>query len=560
MSKLETSDIQEIIEVSNTYYQSKRTKFSNLTKAYTQELFDSTTISWGSSEQIIIEPPAGYSFVEGYMASLFSKAPAVIVGQGPTADGDKEVVEAVCNSFLYDKSEALERLMRYAIIYPFAFIKLGLREANSVIEQVDMKAIYPWDVIIDFDAETIEDCRYLGHHYWLSTKDAKAKFPGRIFDATIKKNFLDEPNVVKPAAASNSGMLSYVEVYEIYDFINDELIFWSPNAKRTDKILDRVNPIPFRKSNGNPLCPLVPLYFGYSPSIPLQGASLLQRIYPMLYEKINLRSQWANSIRKDARIWVTRKGAFDEESKAILAENRDGSVIELQCPADVDARTLISPLVGQTMSTDFSVYENKLDQDLNAGSVLAPFTRGIATNVSATEIAALTQYSASEIGKLARMRDRAIEVCAESFCSLIAHLLMTGDVDKEVVTIAGKTHVLQATDFTAKFKFASADQNSTPVSSVIDRQNFMQVLPLLQQMSVPNNVLLEKIVSLYNLPPNFLDGIQAPVPQQAVGLPQVPTSEPSQPTGLDIGGGAEALAIRNSVSQGGTCHSTVLSC
>jgi len=58
--------------------------------------------------------------------------------------------------------------------------------------------------------------------------------------------------------------------------------------------------------------------------------------------------------------------------------------------------------------------------DINRGSILAPFSRGEATKATATEVAALAQYSASEIGKLARERDGAIEMISTVYLRIIA--------------------------------------------------------------------------------------------------------------------------------------------
>jgi hypothetical protein len=509
---------------------------------------------------ISVETADAYAYIEGFIASLYSKAPALTVGPDAQNKGDPEVVEAVINRFLYDKIDVVEQGLRYALIYPYSFFKMGVVEREKVIDSVAIRAVHPWDVVVDFEAEDFAASRFIGHRYFLPYSEAKQKFPSVKFNPVAKEEYLryvessrgttgyDQADY--DAAVSGfdgSKLLSYVEIYEYYDLMEDELIFYSPSAERQNKIIDTVSPIPFRKTDGSPCPPLAPIYLSYSPEAPLKGFSAMARIYDQLYEINNLRTVWANGLRRDARIYVAQKGALDEEGKAILSQNIDQSVVELDIGPDQDARNAIVPLATATFSPDYSIYKAEIRADLDRGSVLAPFTRGTATQASATEIAALTSYANSEIGRIARFFHRAIEMSGEIYQSLIFHLLMTAEDEssREVVLIDYKPRVISPEAFAGKFRYSFADQSSSPITTAVRKATIMQLIPTLGELGAPKEELLAYIIKVFDLPEDFV----APVATgEAQGVAQGLAAEDKPPEvegeALPVGGGRAAAAIR----------------
>ena len=558
---MRSKDISQIIIAHRNYWDQRKHAMEAYTRAYRSEMFREQKTAKGGV--VTVETADAYGFVESFIASLFAKAPAVAVGGDPQGIGEPDTVEMVLNRFLYEKAEMLETGLRYALIYPCSFFKLGLMEKELAMDSIDIKAVHPWDVIIDMDANNWESMRFCGHRYYLPAKQAKERFGNKRFKASIKNDYLNEFNQVLDSAdtsylLSNGGkiddmedaLLQYVEIYELYDLINDELIFYSPNYDSKDGVIEKAPAIPFRKADGTPCAPIAPMYLAYDPQYPLKGFSRLGLIYDQLWEVNNLRTVWANGLRRDARVYVTRKGTLDEEAKAILAENRDQSIVEMDLPPDSDARTAIVPLIANTFSPDYSIYKAEVRQDLDRGSILAPFTRGQATNASATEIAALTQYSASEIGKLARSRDRSLEIICQIYVSMFQHLLMTKPDDhaKEMVYIDGNVKVLTEEDFRGKFKYAAADQSSTPLSAAIKKQSITELLPVLVQLGVDPRKILEELIRLHNLPEDFMPEEAPPMPTApggGQGAQQAPLGPPADsPDAIPVGGGTEAAAIR----------------
>ena len=167
----------------------------------------------------------GYAYVEGFVASLFSKSPALTVGPDAKGTGNPEVVQAAVNQFLYDKMIVCERGLRYSLIYPYSFFKLAIKENDSLLDSVEMRTVHPWDVIVDHDAEEWHESRFVGHRYFLPYNQAKKKFPNIKFDPVVKEEYLNTR--IQPggnngmdtqssdAAYDGSYLLSYVEIFEM---------------------------------------------------------------------------------------------------------------------------------------------------------------------------------------------------------------------------------------------------------------------------------------------------------------------------------------------------------
>jgi len=369
------SELEYLVAYHRQHWDRQKTNMTAYSKAYTGDMF-SEDLAGVHNGRVTVETADGYAYVEGFVASLYSKSPALAVGPDSKGQGNPEVMEAVVNRFLYDKVVVAERGLRYSLIYPYAFFKLALKENESILDSVDIRAVHPWDIIVDLDAEEWTDSRFVGHRYFLPYNQAKEKFPGIKFDPVVKEEYLKTSLGVaandsygnsqsSSAEFSGSRLLSYVEIFEFYDLMEDKLIFYSPSAQRAKKVIHESDPIPFRKADGSPCPPLVPVYLSYNPDQPLRGFSAVARVYDQLWEINNMRTVWANGLRRDARLYVARRGALDQEGASILAENRDMSIVELDVPPDMDARSALMPLEQASFSPDYAIYKAEIRADLD---------------------------------------------------------------------------------------------------------------------------------------------------------------------------------------------------
>ena len=245
----------------------------------------------------------------------------------------------------------------------------------------------------------------------------------------------------------------------------------------------------------------------------MDGISAMKRIYDQVYEKNILRSFWANAVRRDTRQYLVKEGAIDEEALAKITAGIDGAMIP------VDAETLgniISVVPSIPISSNHSLYLQQIDQDLAKGSVMAPFTRGETTKTSATEIAALAQYTASEIGRLARERDGMIEQIAEKYIRIIS--LIAEEKSKEVILLEGTPEIVTPEKLQGKFKYAALDQASTPIAESVRRQQLLQLVPVLTTLGVEPWKIRDEIIRLYDLPRQFSETpeVQAELDPRAI--------------------------------------------
>jgi hypothetical protein len=463
------------------------------------------------SNQIQVETADGYAYIEGFIASLFSKSPAVEVGADSQGKGDKNLAKEIANRFLFSQRTQLELNSRMALIYPQSYIKMYPKDARNILDRVGIRALSPWEVIIDRDASSWNEQRFVGHIYFETVTNMNKKF-GRKKWIPVKKEDYFNKHIVKGNGNEDISDLPneflYCKVVELYDFINDKLYFWTPNIRNQDRLLSEES-IPLSLANGEPTAPVIPLYYSRVPDQPMDGISAMKRIYDQLYEKNILRSFWANAVRRDTRQFLVREGAIDDEALAKITAGIDGAMI----PVDAENLAgLISVVPSIPISSNHSIYLNQIDQDLAKGSVMAPFTRGEASRSSATEVAALAQYTASEIGRLARERDGVIEQIAEMYVRIIG--LISEDSEREVVLIEGKPTILAPSKLDGKFKFVAQDQASTPIAESIKRQQILQLAPILGQLGVEQWKIRDEVIRLFDLPRSFSE---TPEVQQEIG-------------------------------------------
>jgi len=590
---MDKKDLSAIVDIHKSYWDRYRLRMRDLTRAYNGCILGKDEMTrYRDLYGRVVELSDGYALVESYMASLFLKGPAVAVTQGPDEEGDAHTVEAVANRFLWNQQPTIEQLLRQSIIYPFSVLKLGINPKTNgkepkwkpVLDQVDMRVVYPWDVIVDMSATRWDLQRYMGVRLYVPMLEAMERWGNKRWKPAAKNDYLEEVGTTSQGSipilagggkggrdrkeeadryissdSKESKSLSWVEVWEVYDMQGGEVVWWSPNLPANDGIVDRVE-IPFKYADGSPLAPLVPLYIGVNPQYALQGQSTLGRSYDLIWEKTTLRTVEAAAFRRDARIFGSRKGTLSEEAKARLAENKDMSVIEIDILPEQSVQDALYALPTPTLSPDFERYESKIQQDLDRGNILAPFTRGQATNSTATEIAALTQYTDSEIGRMARCRDRTMELCAETYIRMLHSILEAHPDAKTVITIDGETAVLTAETIEGDFRYAASDQSSTPLSASIRRQRFIEVLPMVRTLATStapiDKVLLEHLVREFDLPRDILTP-DAGMPEAMPPVPGSPaTGSASPPPGaqvegapggpgpLPIGGGTVAADIR----------------
>jgi hypothetical protein len=533
---MKPKDLREILDTHEKFWGDRRTEMLRYKSVYEMDFWDEADQQLQLETQIRIQTNDGYGYIESFQASLFAKNPAVVVKPGVLGKGDTKKSQNIINHFLLNSRNEIENASRMALIYPMSFLKLTVTERENIYERVLPVAVPPWQIIVDRDAARWDTQRFVGHVYWMTVPEAKKRFGGKFDDigseivGFFEQGIKDATGGARPKdpqESTVSPMFKHVKVVELYDLMNDKLYWWCP--ERGDKWLDKADFIPFRDSEDQPHPPIIPLYYNRIPDQPLLGYSAIKRVYDQLFEMNIIRSFQANAVRKASRQWLVKKGAMTDDEMNQVTSGIDGLFVEVESDDPLD--TLIRPVPHQNLPAEVSRYMADVIRDKDSGSVTAAFTRGEATKATATEIAALAAYTTSEIGRMARERDGAIEMMGRIYLLMVSLFIEEAKIPT-MVLLNGEAQTVKPDDLTGDFQIFAADQASTPISEAIREQRLLQNAQLLQALGVPNKKILEEIVRTMGLPEDFLE--DAAVPQEpGAGIPGVANPD-APPTAQDL--------------------------
>tara|TARA_R110000787_G_scaffold52819_2_gene124199 strand:+ start:894 stop:2570 length:1677 start_codon:yes stop_codon:yes gene_type:complete len=509
------------------YWNDKRVEMRELRSAYMTRYWDKNT---HAPQQIVVETSRAYEFIEGYIASLFARSPSVVVKGDVRGKGDPQIAQALCNNFLDTIRSQLEDASRLGLIYPCSFIKLIPNDHPDPFKRVSICSVAPWDAIVDTDASSWGDQKFVGHRYYLTVKDAREKFGSKKFSGHPLVRFLDrttgDQGYNERTDEAEQPEFQYVEIVEFYDLADDKMYVWSPDYQNGKKFLYdgvvipegtsemedvKYTEIPFKDSAGHPIAPIIPLYFSRQPDLPMRGYSALRRVYDQVQEINILRTYQASMVRRAARQWVVESGVFDAEAMSKLSQGVDGEFIEVELSQGQQLSGSIVAVPHTPVPPELERYVQQVQDDFERGSVLAPFTRGESSRATATEITALAAYSSSEIGRLARERDSAIEHIAAAFISVMKLYLKD---DGDVIIMEGVPRTINQDDLDGDFTYYANDSGATPLSEAVKKQEFMAVMPTLIEMGVPQQEVLSYLINMLGLPQSFTSALEGATASQ----------------------------------------------
>ncbi len=503
--------LKQILESHTDYWDDYKHELYRYKSAYATRFWDKKAVGLMSE---YVQTSDAYGYIESYIASLFSKNPGVIFKAGLKGRGDTKKAQALANDFLMNQRKEIENASRLALIYPMAFMKLMPNMNEDIYKRISVCSIAPWEVILDRDAKRYEDMRFVGHHYYMSMIDARHKFGNKEYEPIEKEDYFDkfrseEYERDNDFYEQDFDYYRYIEIVELYDLHTKQMYFWSPNWKMGEKFL-LSEEIPFRDPQNNAVIPLVPLYYNRMPDKPIDGYSAMRRIYDQIYETNLIRTFQANGVRKASRQYLVKKGVLDEEQMAQITSGIDGLFVEVD---EESLAGVMTALPQNPTPPELQMYYNQVQADKDKGSILAPFTRGESTRSSATEIAALAAYTSSEVGRLARERDSMIEELSRTYIYML-QLYLEIENSADMIMVSNSPEVVRPQDLEENFLIYAQDQASTPLSESVKKREFIQSIPLLQSLGVPQETLLAELVRSLGLPEDFV--IEAKENQEAI--------------------------------------------
>ncbi len=562
---LEPSDIRDICEQHDLYWDQRRDQLRELRRLYMTRFWESET--YPTLDGILrTEVPKAYAVVESYLGSLYAKNPAVRVEPDLRDRGNPEVAQATANQYLLTIREQLEDATRLALIYPCAFMKLAPVESVDPLKRVSCAALPPWEVIVDATACSWDQQRHVGHVYLMPVAEASERygkesteFRTRAYSKWIEATGIAGKDTMM-GIDSNAGAVPdsdrWVRIVELYDLQEDRLLVWSPDYGDGDaylfegvrvqvgaldpdaeadaetpegEIVHETTGIPYKSASGRPVVPILPLYFSRDPDTPLRGYSLIHRSLDQFREMNVMRTYQAQGVRRMARQWMVRAGFLSEDSAAKIAQGLDGEFVEVDLAPGADLAGNILPVPQAPIPGDIAAYATTVDMDIRDAGLLAPFTRGEVTKSTATEQNLLAAYTSSELGRMARIRDAVITGLAQTYNVMLSVVL--GD-DAEPLALpnpVGPT-ILSADDLTGDFGYWAVDAGTTPMSDLAKQQSLERLAPILVQLGADPALILEEMVRVFQLPENL--STPAPPPPEVAS----PAPEGLPPEGLPIEG------------------------
>jgi hypothetical protein len=419
--------------------------------------------------QLQVEVNRLYGIIESYVSALYPKASRVVVAPGPTLGGDSRLAQLAANKWLNQNRTHLRVLkaIRQALIYPGAGVKLGVDDGvEDPIDRVWFRVIPWWELLLDADVYDEEDARFIGHLYYRPVEEVEEQYGVKGLKGTHREDFLDlDSNLGTPRTSKkgrsrqdigNTDESAFVRVLELCNFIDsyqgeDGVVmrgrmetYILGQGKDSDEPI-WTGPMPFASRAGDPLPHIAPLIFNEEPEYPLRGISQASRVYPQISEINIFRSFRANAARRDSRQYLALDGVLTADQMSQLTAGVDGLVIPVE-DTRLQGRALdsvIVPIRNAAISPNIDQYEAQANMDLERASGTSPNAYGTVTNATATEVMNLRDYTESEFGRHAMIKDGWISTMVRMFLrALIAAMeapAAAGGIEKQNIVVDGKT-------------------------------------------------------------------------------------------------------------------------
>jgi len=382
--------------------------------------------------EINVEVNRLFGIITAYLAALYPRMQRAVVLPDPEGIGDSLKTELALNRFM-ESSKIHHRIMtalRQALLYPGAGAKIGYYAGRgNPLDRVWMRVIPYWEMVLDCDVGDQEDERFRGHVYYRPKADVEEEYGLTELKGTERADYLrvgysdkSDASVRQTAYpkqdkanSDNSYFVRVLEICNMKDNYEDKEnpgilyegrleIYVLGQGKLSQKPV-YVGPLPFAEKDGRPMAHIIPLIFNHEPEYPLRGIAHAERILPQIQELNAYRSFMAMATRKDTRQYITRKGTFGADELTDLTEGHDGLVLQLDQDYDRPLSDAIAPIGNLPISSNINEYLAYVEGDLDRSLNLSPSARGQVTKATAFEVQAVQQYTESEFGLHATIKD-----------------------------------------------------------------------------------------------------------------------------------------------------------
>tara|TARA_R100000030_G_scaffold63106_1_gene47810 strand:- start:1858 stop:4251 length:2394 start_codon:yes stop_codon:yes gene_type:complete len=378
--------------------------------------------------EVEVEVNRLWGVITSYLSALYPRASRVVLSPDPTGKGDPEKAELAVNRMLSSRKihERVMTALRQALLYPGSGMKVGYKHGRgNPMDRVWMRVIPVWEMLLDTEVSDTDDERFRGHLYYRPKHEVEEEYGLKDLNGVRRVDFLsgsdteaDDYKNRKRYEVPNDDN-NFVRVLEFCNLVDHYVDPENPEMRyegrleiyvmgqgAVSKKPVYVGPLPFAKHDGEPMAHIVPLIFNYEPEFPLRGIAHVKRLMPQFKELNAYRSYMAMATRKDTRQYVTRKGTFNSDEMTLLTEGHDGLILEVDSGYERPLADAILPIQNAPISANIQNYLATVEVDLERVIGTSPAARGIVTKATAYEVETVQQYTESEFGLHAAIKDQ----------------------------------------------------------------------------------------------------------------------------------------------------------
>ena len=378
--------------------------------------------------EVEVEVNRLWGVITSYLSALYPRASRVILGSDPAGNGDPQKAELAVNRMLSSRKihERVMTALRQSLLYPGSGIKVGYHHGRgSPLDRVWMRVIPVWEMLLDTEVSDVDDERFRGHLYYRPKIEVEREYGLSDLSGTRRVDFLSASDAVSDdyknrkryeVAEEDNNFVRVLEFCNLVDHYQDpenpdikyegRLEIYVLGQGNDSKKPAYVGPLPFVRHDGEPMAHIVPLIFNYEPEFPLRGIAHVKRLMPQFKELNAYRSYMAMATRKDTRQYVTRKGTFNSDEMTLLTEGHDGLILEVDSGYERPLADAILPIQNAPISANIQNYLSTVEVDLERVIGTSPAARGIVTKATAYEVETVQQYTESEFGLHAAIKDQ----------------------------------------------------------------------------------------------------------------------------------------------------------
>lgn len=512
------SDYEYILEQHLSYWSEYEREMLELQSLYEGKYWDNLSHQsmWGFNQfsDQMIETNDAYKYVEQIRANLFYKSVGIDVEPDPTSEIEPDHIEVLINRWISQSTRAdiIEETTKSAIIFPQSFLKCIVPGADinmkpeQKINVPKLSCLYPWEVILDIDSPSWKEQRYVGHTYWLPMSKVKDKF-GKNKNISKLKPEQQEKYLERNENISKLDPMSdkykYIRIIEFWDLVENKFIIWTPNSIQGYLELF-VSDIPLTFSDSTPLVPIAPMFFSSRPGAPLVGSSTLGRVKDLIINLQVLHTYRANHVKQSVSKYLV-DASVPEEAIVQFTSPIPNEVIQIDT-SGLNPNSLFTPLRAAQLEPDFNIHIAEIRTLLDKSTQLPAFTRGEATNATATEVNFLNSFANNELGKMFRIKNQAIEMIAEMYVRSLYELF--DDEDEIVVEVNGEAKVITKEDLKGSYRYFVMDGAISPATQSMKRNELIANIPTLIQLGANQKEILKTLIDLSDLPQKFLEVVE----------------------------------------------------